>query len=67
MESSTRKHGGLLSKGVRNSPTPAAYPGFGRNKVRILPATPDRAGVIATGRHTRLKPELMGGSHRANT
>ena len=28
-------------------------------EVRILPATPDRAGVIATGRHTRLKPELM--------
>ncbi len=28
-------------------------------EVRILPATPDRAGVIATGRHTRLKPELV--------
>ncbi len=28
-------------------------------EVRILPVTPDRAGVIATGRHTRLKPELV--------
>ncbi len=36
---SGNKHGGLLSRGVRNSLTPAAYPGFGRNKVRILPAT----------------------------
>ena len=62
---SAKREGGLYCSGCGGGGPHRVVAPDSRKRalgVRILPATPDRAGVIATGRHTRLRPELVSDS-----